>query len=138
MRTTLLLCTAVASFGVAGVAELRAQTAFPSASPAASLAADPSSVAASPTPLVTTQTSGAASTTAKTREHSPAPKVLEKYDTNKNGQIDPEERLAIKKDKAIRREERLKKYDKNGDGKLDETEKAAMKADMKLDKKAGK
>ncbi|RMD74828.1 MAG: hypothetical protein D6820_15950 [Lentisphaerae bacterium] len=42
-------------------------------------------------------------------------KMLEKYDTNKNGRIDREERDAIRQDI-------LNKYDKNGDGELDEEE----------------
>lgn len=138
MRPTILLCTAIVSLGVAGASPLHAQTAGPSASPAASLAADPNSVAASPTPLATIAPGKIPAATAKTRDRSANPKILEKYDTDKNGQIDPEEKTAMKKDRATRREERLKKYDKNGDGRLDDTEKAAIKPETKLEKKSGK
>ena len=137
MRPNTLLCTVILSFGVAGVSALHAQTALPVASPAASLAADPSSVAASPTPLATIPTS-ATPAEAEKRGRAASPKRLEKYDTNKNGRIDPEEKAVMKKDRTARHEERLKKYDKNGDGKLDDAEKSAMKAETKAGKKAGK
>ena len=71
---------------------------------------------------------------AEKTKRQPSAKTLEKYDTNKNGVIDPEEKEAMKKDRTARREERLKKYDKNGDSKLDDTEKAAMKIEKKADK----
>ena len=58
----------------------------------------------------------------KDKKEIPA-KVLEKYDKNKNGVLDADEKEAMKKD----RQEALKKFDKNGDGKLDEQERAAAK-----------
>jgi len=61
--------------------------------------------------------------------------MLEKYDTNKNGVLDPEEKAVIRKEGEARREaaqkESLKKYDKNGDGKLDQEERAAMREDIR-------
>ena len=53
-------------------------------------------------------------------------KLLEKYDTNKDGKLDKSERQAMHKD---RQAEALKKYDKDGDGKLDESERKAARAD---------
>lgn len=76
------------------------------------------------------------------RERKAPAAMLEKFDKNKNGVLDPEEREAAKKaretarpnrDAAARpnKEEMLKKFDKNGDGKLDEAERAAAREDMK-------
>ena len=55
--------------------------------------------------------------------------VLDKYDTNKNGQLDPDERAKLKKD-------RLEKYDTNKDGKLDEAERKAMNEELRKERQA--
>ena len=62
--------------------------------------------------------------------------ILDKYDTNHNGVLDPDELAVYEKDRAARKAERLAKYDKNHDGKLDESELAAMRADREKEKKA--
>ena len=61
-------------------------------------------------------------------------KILERFDTNGNGVIDPSEREAIGKARMERRGERrerckyfMKKFDANGDGQLDEQERAAAR-----------
>jgi Ca2+-binding EF-hand superfamily protein len=53
--------------------------------------------------------------------------VLEKYDTNKNGQLDPEEKAALDRDREARRAEFMKEFDKDGDGQLSEAEKEAAR-----------
>jgi Ca2+-binding EF-hand superfamily protein len=53
--------------------------------------------------------------------------VLEKYDTNKNGQLDPDEKAALERDREARREEFIKRFDTDGDGKLSEAEKEAAR-----------
>jgi Ca2+-binding EF-hand superfamily protein len=53
--------------------------------------------------------------------------VLEKYDTNKNGQLDPDEKAAFESDREARREEFIKRFDTDGDGKLSEAEKEAAR-----------
>lgn len=57
--------------------------------------------------------------------------MLEKYDANHNGVLDPEEREAVKADRQTLRGERhqkmLEKFDANHDGKLDEQERQAMR-----------
>ena len=62
--------------------------------------------------------------------------LIEKYDTNGDGKLDPAEREAARAEIQKQREaERLKKYDKNHDGKLDEAEmkaeQEAVKAEFK-------
>jgi hypothetical protein len=64
--------------------------------------------------------------------------VLKKYDKNKDGKLDDQEKAAWKADQKKQREEQLKKYDKNKDGKLDAEEKAAMKEDLKKKNTSGK
>lgn len=58
-------------------------------------------------------------------------KLLEKYDTNKDGQLDASEKAAMKADfqakRAERKAEMLAKFDTNKDGKLDAQERAVMK-----------
>ena len=54
--------------------------------------------------------------------------VLEKYDKNKDGKLDQEEREAYRKDRMA---ERIKRYDKNGDGKLDEKEEQAARDEIR-------
>ena len=70
---------------------------------------------------------------AVTKEKKPSKAALEKYDTNRDGQLSSEEKAQAKeaaKEKAKHtREATLAKYDANKDGKLEDTEKAAKKAD---------
>src|SRR5262249_39738262 len=53
--------------------------------------------------------------------------VFAKYDKNKNGVIDGEEKSALRKDYDADKEGELKRFDKNNDGKLDDEEIAAIK-----------
>lgn len=61
-------------------------------------------------------------------------KFMEKFDTNKDGQIDEQEKEAIKAEFAKHAEERkakfMEKFDTNKDGQLDEQEKEAAKAEF--------
>lgn len=58
-----------------------------------------------------------------TRGERPVPQeILEKYDTDKDGKLSPEERKAAG---AARKAEMLAKFDKDGDGKLDKEERKA-------------
>src|SRR5947207_8679022 len=61
------------------------------------------------------------------KKNGPKYKFFEKYDKNKNGVIDPDEREAIRKDFADQPDGDLKRFDKNKDGKLDDDEIAAIK-----------
>lgn len=54
-------------------------------------------------------------------------RMMEKYDVNKNGILDPEEKTAMEKDKKAL----LKQYDANGDRKLDKPEKENHKRAVK-------
>ena len=54
--------------------------------------------------------------------------LLEKYDKNKNGKLDQDEREALRKDRVA---ERTKRFDKNGDGKIDEKEQQAMRDELR-------
>ena len=56
--------------------------------------------------------------------------VLEKYDANKNGQLDPDEKAAFDRDREARREEFVKRFDTDGDGKLSDAEKEAAREQM--------
>ncbi len=62
-------------------------------------------------------------------------RVMEKFDANKDGQLDEQEKAAMKADFEARRAEMqkksLEKFDANKDGQLDEQEKEAMKAEFK-------
>jgi hypothetical protein len=87
-------------------------------------------------PVATASPSPTAAPAAIEAEPPVTQKVLEKYDTNKDGVLSPEERAVWEKDRAARRAARLKKYDKNGDGKLDESERAAMRKDKEAEKAA--
>ncbi len=61
----------------------------------------------------------------------PPPHVIEKFDTDGDGQLNEQEREAAKAEMKKRREEAIKKFDADGDGKLNETERlAAFKARM--------
>lgn len=68
-------------------------------------------------------------------------KMLEKFDTNKDGKLDEMEKAAAKEagghrlDKFIEKHpEFLKKHDANGDGKLDETERKAAHQAMEAER----
>jgi lipase chaperone LimK len=67
------------------------------------------------------------------KEKKPSKTALEKYDTNKDGQLSDEEKAQAKEASRAKakhtREENLAKYDTNKDGKLDDSEKAVKKAD---------
>jgi len=58
--------------------------------------------------------------------------ILEKYDVNKNGQIDPDEKAAMDRDREARREEFIKRFDTDGDGQLSETERQAAREQMPI------
>ncbi len=59
--------------------------------------------------------------------------LLEKYDANHNGVLDPEEKEAARKDwearRAAHQAKMLEKYDTNHNGTIDPEERAAIKAD---------
>ncbi|HEY0253931.1 MAG TPA: EF-hand domain-containing protein [Kofleriaceae bacterium] len=58
-------------------------------------------------------------------------RMMEKYDTNKDGKLDDSEKAALRADMkakhAAKKQEMLAKFDINKDGKLDQAERAAMK-----------
>jgi len=60
-------------------------------------------------------------------------KILEKYDANKDGKLDENEKKCMRdawaKRIAEHKKEFMAKYDKNKDGKIDEAEKKAMRAE---------
>lgn len=58
-------------------------------------------------------------------------RVLERFDTNNNGVLDPDERAALKAARQERREKMLAKFDTNGDGKLEPNEKADAREKLK-------
>lgn len=55
--------------------------------------------------------------------------MLEKFDTNKDGQLDDTERTAMRAEREKKRQEMLAKFDANKDGKLDDTERQAAHAE---------
>lgn len=65
-------------------------------------------------------------------------KLLERFDTNKDGQLDESERAAMKKafeaKRAERHQEMLAKYDLDKDGKLSESERAAARQDRLVER----
>jgi hypothetical protein len=61
-------------------------------------------------------------------------RILEKYDANKNGVLDPEEKDAIERDHEARRAEMLKRFDTDGDGKLSDTERQAMREQLRSER----
>jgi Ca2+-binding EF-hand superfamily protein len=61
------------------------------------------------------------------KANGPKAKFFAKYDKNKNGKIDADEKEAIRKDFAADPEGDLKRFDKNKNGKLDDDEIAAIK-----------
>lgn len=75
--------------------------------------------------------SGLAGLAAENENKPAAPRrenLLEKYDKNKNGKLDQDEREALRKDREA---ERIKRYDKNGDGKLDEKERESARSEFR-------
>lgn len=60
--------------------------------------------------------------------------LLQKYDTNKDGKLDDQEKATMRADfqakRAERKAEMLAKYDTNKDGKLDQSERAVMREDL--------
>lgn len=56
--------------------------------------------------------------------------ALAKYDANKNGRLDRDERRAMRDDK---RQAALAKYDANGDGRLDDKERARLHHDKTVE-----
>ena len=56
--------------------------------------------------------------------------MLERFDANKNGTLDPEEKEAAKAEFDQRRAEFVKRFDTNGDGQLDETEREAARKEF--------
>jgi Ca2+-binding EF-hand superfamily protein len=61
-------------------------------------------------------------------------RMLEKYDTNKNGSLDPEEKAAFERDREARHAEMLKRFDADGDGKLSESERQAMREEYRKER----
>jgi Ca2+-binding EF-hand superfamily protein len=57
----------------------------------------------------------------------PKARIFTKYDTNKNGVIDGDEIVAVRKAFAAEPKGEFATYDKNSDGKLDDAEIAAIK-----------
>ncbi|MSU24498.1 MAG: hypothetical protein EXS32_11830 [Opitutus sp.] len=57
----------------------------------------------------------------------PKARIFTKYDTNKNGAIDGDEIVAVRKAFAAEPKGEFATYDKNSDGKLDDAEIAAIK-----------
>ena len=62
------------------------------------------------------------------KANGPKAKLFAKYDKNKNGKIDDDEKVAIQKDLAANPDGDLKRFDTNKDGKLDDSEIAAIRA----------
>ena len=61
-------------------------------------------------------------------------RVLERYDANKNGRLDPEEKAAFERDREARHAEMLKRFDTDGDGKLSESERQAMREEFRKER----
>lgn len=63
--------------------------------------------------------------------------LLQKYDTNKDGKLDDQEKATMRADFQAKRAERkaamLAKYDLNKDGKLDDSERAVMRDDRTVE-----
>jgi Ca2+-binding EF-hand superfamily protein len=57
-------------------------------------------------------------------------KVLQRFDANQNGQLDPEEQKAADQSRQELFQRLHGKYDTDQDGKLSESEKAARRADL--------
>lgn len=67
--------------------------------------------------------------------HKVPPEILAKFDTNKDGKLDEEERKAAREAHGemdpARKQELLEKFDADGDGELNEDERATARAEMK-------
>jgi len=63
-------------------------------------------------------------------------KLLKRFDTNQNGQIDPEEQKAADQSRQELFQRLHGKYDTDHDGKLSESEKTARRSDMANQKQA--
>jgi hypothetical protein len=61
-------------------------------------------------------------------------RMLERYDANKNGQLDPDEKAAFDRDREVRRAEFMRRFDKDGDGKLSDSEREAMREEMRKER----
>jgi Ca2+-binding EF-hand superfamily protein len=57
--------------------------------------------------------------------------MLEKFDTNKDGSLDDNEREAMKAQHEAHREEMLQRFDSDKDGKLSDSERDAMRSEMR-------
>ncbi len=57
--------------------------------------------------------------------------MLEKFDTNKNGTLDDNEREAMKAAHEARRAEMLERFDTDKDGKLSDSEREALRNEMR-------
>jgi hypothetical protein len=114
----------LAASGLCMAGTLSAQTA---ASPSASPSTAPSVAAVSPSP---SPAASAKPENAKPpKDRAVRKEILERYDTNKNGLLDPDERAVFEKEAPLRKAERLQKYDKNNDGKIDDAERVQMRVD---------
>ena len=64
--------------------------------------------------------------------------MLQKFDTNHDGKLDPAEKRAMHAERKARhqarREELLQRFDKNKDGKLDESERKEMKLALRSER----
>src|SRR4051812_35981688 len=79
--------------------------------------------------------------TASAQSLGPKAKIFAKYDTNKNGVIDGDEIVAVRKAFAAEPKGEFASYDKNADGKLSDEEIASIKppgAKKDGEKKGGK
>ena len=65
-------------------------------------------------------------------------RMVEKYDANKNGQLDPEEREVAKRAHEARRAEMVKRFDTDGDGKLSDSERETLRETMRSERGKGK
>ena len=61
-------------------------------------------------------------------------RILEKYDANKNGQLDPEEKEAARRAHEARRAEMVRRFDADGDGMLNDSERDAMRQEFRKEK----
>ena len=59
------------------------------------------------------------------------PGMMEKFDTDGDGKLSPDEMKAMQAQRQAQRAEMIKKYDADGDGKLSQEERQKMFADMR-------
>ena len=111
----------------------QAQTPAPTATP------DKPASEATPAALASASPSAAAASSPAVEQVAPVKqKILDQYDTNHNGILDPDEKAKFDRDRMLRRADRLKKYDKNHDGYIDDAERAVMRADRAAEKDGDK